>query len=113
MRFRSMMIPALLVAFSFSSQRVQAQFATGLYVSNVTAGGTAEVVMLGPGNAPPIVVETSGLSAPTGIGFSPNSALMYVADAVNDTVNVYNNTNSAPLRSISLAIPGVTSSSPA
>jgi hypothetical protein len=39
--------------------------------------------------------------------------LLYVADATRDTVNVYNNPNTAPIKTISLAGSGITSSQPA
>lgn len=114
MRFRLIASLALAsVLVGLSAQPVRAQFASGLYVSNVTAANVSEVVLLGASNAPPVVIETSGLSSPTGIGFSPDGSLLYVANAGTNTLNVYNASNTAPIQSISLASSGATSSQPA
>lgn len=114
MRYRliaSMALASLLTVGG--AQRVRAQFASGLYVSNVTAANVSEVVLLGASNAPPVVIETSGLSSPSGIGFSPDGSLLYVANAATNSVNVYNSPNTAPIQTISLASTGTASSQPA
>src|SRR5581483_4400095 len=79
------------------------QFASGLYVSNVTAGGTGEVDLVTSGNATPII--STGLTSPTGIAFNSNATLLYVADSATDTVNVYSNLGGSAhlLNTISLA----------
>jgi MYXO-CTERM domain-containing protein len=98
----------LVTAVVLAATPARAQFASGLYVSNVNVSGIGEVDYVPPSNATPTPVVTglavTGGIGPTGIGFSANSQYMYVAEAATDTLNVYQNVggSAALINTISL-----------
>jgi sugar lactone lactonase YvrE len=112
------LLPAVVGIVASMGAPARAQFASGLYVSNVNTSGAGEVDLVPGSNGAPTQI-VSGLIAPTGIGFSADGQFLYVADAGTDTLNVYNNSGGAAhlINSVSLATAtgggSISSSSPA